>query len=206
MKVDRHDLLTFPNFITLGRLFATPFVAYGVYRQPERWWWLVALFAATDLFDGYLSRLEKHGPRWAQLGLRTSRFGSLADPVADKFFAITIFLAGWAAGLIPLLVVLTALSQKLSVAVVVGHAYRRGLVVRVSPMGKVGELVTQVGLVVVIAAASLESPTSRLLARYGGSLVTLLGIGVAWVALSGYLRVIRSRYPLTGNHKGGQSD
>jgi len=78
--------LTFPNLLTLSRIFAIPFIVACFYIDGF-WAHLAAavLFVvacATDFFDGYFAR------QWQQV----SAFGRFLDPVADKLLVSTILL------------------------------------------------------------------------------------------------------------------
>jgi len=65
-----------PNHLTLFRVILTPFVLVALWY--ELWPWALGLFvftAITDAWDGSLARLRKQITLW----------GTLADPIADKF-------------------------------------------------------------------------------------------------------------------------
>lgn len=79
----RRHLSTLPNQLTATRLAMLPLLWFlAVFNRPV---WLgmgVAVAAATDVLDGWLSR------RWHQ----TSEFGSRLDSVADHLLAISVTL------------------------------------------------------------------------------------------------------------------
>ena len=94
--------MTFPNYITIGRLIAIPIFIYIAARygasvdagtpEPVLRWTAVAIFtiaAVSDFFDGYLARKYKKG----------SRLGAALDPIADKFLItaglVTLSLVNW---------------------------------------------------------------------------------------------------------------
>lgn len=82
-------MLNLPNSITLARIALIPVIALQVMeRNYEPAFWLFVLCAVGDALDGYLAR---------RLNLRT-RFGSVADPLADKFtmLIVTLLLASQA--------------------------------------------------------------------------------------------------------------
>ena len=73
-----------PNLLTVGRLLAAPAIAliYLVLDRPLADWAAFAIFlvaSGTDYVDGALAR------RWQQV----SKFGAMADPIADKAMVIT---------------------------------------------------------------------------------------------------------------------
>jgi cardiolipin synthase len=76
--------LNVPNFLTLLRLFLTPFVVLAIVsRQPVLAMVLFITAAVTDVLDGAAAR------RW---NLGTSA-GAYLDPVADKCLLVGVFLA-----------------------------------------------------------------------------------------------------------------
>lgn len=86
------SLLTLPNVITVVRAALIPVIAYQLAQR--RFDVALALFMACalgDLIDGFLAR------RWNQ----RSRFGSIADPIADKLTMLTVTLMLAAEGLLP---------------------------------------------------------------------------------------------------------
>jgi cardiolipin synthase (CMP-forming) len=76
-----------PNIITIARLASMPFIAWLLLRgafAPALA--LFAISAATDSLDGWLAR--RNG--WE------SRFGAIADPIADKLLLVISYLClGW---------------------------------------------------------------------------------------------------------------
>lgn len=85
---------TIPNLLTLARLVLTPFVAWRLLNYDVVGaFWLFALAALTDLFDGLLARLLN----------QRSVLGAWLDPIADKvmllttltMLAFTDLLPGW---------------------------------------------------------------------------------------------------------------
>lgn len=79
----RQDLLTVPNVITLARFALVPVLALVLLQRDYRL--ALALFivsALSDLADGMIAR------HW---NLRT-RFGAIADPLADKLTMLTVTL------------------------------------------------------------------------------------------------------------------
>lgn len=102
-----------PNHLTILRALLIPFVLY--YLWLERWEVVVPLFlftALTDVLDGSLARTRKQITMW----------GTVADPVADKFLigsVVLLFVAReinimFAAIIVilELLIVLTAVLKK----------------------------------------------------------------------------------------------
>ncbi|MDH4027445.1 MAG: CDP-alcohol phosphatidyltransferase family protein [Nitrospirota bacterium] len=95
-----------PNILTLARILILPFFAvtliYGEYQYA-----LVLFIAAsvTDILDGLIARLTK----------QITYFGSILDPVADKFFLITSFILMSIYQLIPKWLTIIVISKDLIV-------------------------------------------------------------------------------------------
>lgn len=85
-------LMTLPNLITIVRTMLIPVIAYLLARQMfDEALILFALCAIGDLIDGHLAR------RWNQ----RTRFGAIADPLADKLTMLTVTLMLAAEGQLP---------------------------------------------------------------------------------------------------------
>jgi CDP-diacylglycerol---glycerol-3-phosphate 3-phosphatidyltransferase len=69
-----------PNALTAGRCLLVPIFGWALLAHPDDLWWRVAttllflLAIVTDTLDGYLARKYNI----------ITRFGKLADPIADK--------------------------------------------------------------------------------------------------------------------------
>ncbi len=81
-----------PNLLTITRILLLPFFAvtliYGEYGYALL---VYAAAAVSDILDGLVARITK----------QITYFGSILDPVADKFFLITSFILMSYYGLIP---------------------------------------------------------------------------------------------------------
>jgi CDP-diacylglycerol--glycerol-3-phosphate 3-phosphatidyltransferase len=74
----RRTLGTIPNLISCSRLaLAAGFVASSA---PETQVGIIGAAAVTDFLDGWLARRVK----------ATSRWGAMLDPIADRFFVLTV--------------------------------------------------------------------------------------------------------------------
>ena len=95
-----------PNILTLIRILLLPFFAttliYGDYQYA-----LVIFLTAsvTDLLDGFVARMQK----------QITIFGSILDPVADKFLLITSFIIMSVYGWIPKWLTIIVISRDLIV-------------------------------------------------------------------------------------------
>lgn len=92
MRLDR----TNPNHLTLFRVAAAPLFLYCFLIDSlwSKWFCLILVILAvvSDYWDGQLARRQK----------RVSLFGKFFDPLSDFLFFVTVFLAFWQTGLVPL--------------------------------------------------------------------------------------------------------
>ncbi len=81
-----------PNLITLTRIILLPFFA-ATLIYSEYLYALILFVSAgiTDILDGYIARLKR----------QVSDFGTILDPIADKFILITSFILMTTNGIIP---------------------------------------------------------------------------------------------------------
>lgn len=81
-----------PNLISLARLAAAPVAVWLILAGNDLAAFVLVLAAGvSDAIDGYLAR---------RMG-RTTRFGSLIDPVADKALLVGVFVALGARAVLP---------------------------------------------------------------------------------------------------------
>jgi len=84
MSFDSKNIITLSNFLTLSRVFLTPFIVYNIVLHY--WVWAFILFfiaAITDLLDGFCARLLKE----------RTLLGAALDPIADKILLLATFSA-----------------------------------------------------------------------------------------------------------------
>jgi CDP-diacylglycerol--glycerol-3-phosphate 3-phosphatidyltransferase len=170
-----------PNALTIARFAAIPVFAWLYLRAGDGPAWGAGVFfasaAATDQVDGYLAR------RWQV----QSRFGAVADPLADRLMIGTAVVLLWATGRIPLLAALVVLARDL--ALVLGYELLapRGLELEVSFLGKLATWVLYAAVCFVIVTKEGTSWP-----------VLLLWIGVALALAAGVQYVFRARSALGG--------
>ncbi|MDC0344692.1 CDP-alcohol phosphatidyltransferase family protein [Alphaproteobacteria bacterium] len=93
-----------PNLLSMGRLLSVPLIIFLLTMGMGFWAFVVmAVFAISDLLDGYLARL------WAV----TSDFGAALDPIADKFFIASLSVVFVFKGLVPAWLVILILGRDL---------------------------------------------------------------------------------------------
>jgi len=103
--------MNFPTWITISRLFAVPFILYGLHppvSNEQRWIVLVIFLVAagTDWLDGYLAR------RLDQV----TDLGKFLDPLVDKFLVLAPLLALIELGQVPAWGVFLILARELAIA------------------------------------------------------------------------------------------
>ena len=133
-------LARLPNALTIARLAALPLF----------WWVLLeadhgrsalafvvfGVASLTDWFDGWLAR------RYGSF----SRFGRLADPLADRLLIDSAVILLWHHGRLPLLAPALMLGRDLVLAFGIGSAARHGYELSVVYLGKTATSVLMVGL------------------------------------------------------------
>ncbi len=93
-----------PNILTIMRILLLPFFAAAlIYREYQYALILFVSAGITDILDGFLARARK----------QITAFGSILDPIADKFLLITSFILMSINGLIPKWLTLTVISRDL---------------------------------------------------------------------------------------------
>jgi CDP-diacylglycerol--glycerol-3-phosphate 3-phosphatidyltransferase len=134
-----------PNALTLARFAAIPVFAWLYLEAGDGAAWGAGIFfgaaALTDQVDGYLAR------RWHV----ESRFGTVADPLADRLMIGTAAVLMLATGRIPLVAALVILGR--DVALVLGYRLLSpsGYELEVTFLGKVATWIiyASLGLVLV---------------------------------------------------------
>ena len=95
-----------PNILTLTRILLLPFFAATLYYEQYHYSLLVFIAASiTDLLDGFIARVKK----------QITYFGTILDPVADKFFLLTSFIMMSKTGLVPMWLTIIVISRDLIV-------------------------------------------------------------------------------------------
>jgi CDP-diacylglycerol--glycerol-3-phosphate 3-phosphatidyltransferase len=165
-----------PNALTILRFAAIPVFAVLYLRAGDGPAWGAGVFfagaALTDQLDGYLAR------RWEV----QSRFGTLADPLADRLMIGTAVVLMWATGRLPLVAAALVLVRDL--ALVLGYRFLapRGLELDVSGLGKVATWILYAALsFVIVTEKGTEWP------------LVLFWIGVALAVAAGVQYAVRAR-------------
>jgi CDP-diacylglycerol--glycerol-3-phosphate 3-phosphatidyltransferase len=167
---------TIPNALTILRFAAIPVFAVLYLRAGDGPAWGAGVFfagaALTDQLDGYLAR------RWEV----QSRFGTLADPLADRLMIGTAVVLMWGTGRLPLVGAAIVLAR--DVALLLGYRVLapKGFELDVSGLGKVATWILYASLcLVIVTEKGTEWP------------LLLFWIGVALAVLAGVQYAVRAR-------------
>lgn len=176
-----------PNALTIARFAAIPVFAWLYLEAGDGPAWGAGVFfaaaALTDQVDGYLAR------RWSV----QSRFGTIADPLADRLMIGTAVTLLWATGRIPLVAALVVLARDLVLVLGYRMLAPRGLELEVTFLGKLATWVLYAALALVLVT---EEGTAWPLA--------LLWIGVALAVVAGAQYATRAHGALRGDsHEAG---
>jgi CDP-diacylglycerol--glycerol-3-phosphate 3-phosphatidyltransferase len=170
-----------PNALTIARFAAIPVFVWLYLRAGDGAAWGAGVFfvaaALTDQLDGFLAR------RWHV----ESRFGTIADPLADRLMIGTAVVLMWATGRIPLVAAMVIIGR--DVLLVVGYKLLApsGYELDVTLLGKVATWVLYAALGLVLVTAEGTSWP-----------IVLLWVGVALAVGAGAQYALRARDVLRG--------
>ena len=122
--------MTFADQLTVGRAVAAPVVValYALHFNGHDYW-ATAVFAvamSTDWFDGRVARRAG----------RTSQFGSLLDPVADKLLVLATLVVLLDQHVFPAWMVAAIVGRELLISGLRLAALERGVVIAARDLGK----------------------------------------------------------------------
>jgi len=165
-KLNRHQILTLPNGLTIIRILAIPIILFLLF-YPERICRLITtlfflLVAVTDTLDGYFARRR---------GLVTT-LGKFLDPLADKLLIVSALIALISARGIPTWMVIVIIGREISVTGLRGIALAQGIVISASTLGKYKTVFE----VASIAFLILDG-------KYFSIELHQVGMGLLWIAL-----------------------
>jgi CDP-diacylglycerol--glycerol-3-phosphate 3-phosphatidyltransferase len=142
-----------PNALTAFRILLVPLFAWMLLSHPDDPWWRVgtaALFTVailTDTLDGYLAR--KHNI--------VTKFGKLADPIADKALTGMAFIGLSVIGELWWWVTAVVLVRELGITLMRVWLIRTGVVLPAGRGGKLKTVAQTVALGLLIAPVLLFS-------------------------------------------------
>jgi CDP-diacylglycerol--glycerol-3-phosphate 3-phosphatidyltransferase len=168
-----------PNALTILRFAAIPIFAWLLLEAGDEAAWGAGVFfagaALTDQVDGYLAR------RWHV----ESRFGTVADPLADRLMIGTAVVLLWIQGRLPLAAMLIVLARDLVLVLGYKLVVPRGYTFEVSFLGKLATWIMYAALCfVIVTDEGTEWPL----------VIFWIGVGLAVVAAVAY--VLRARREL----------
>jgi CDP-diacylglycerol--glycerol-3-phosphate 3-phosphatidyltransferase len=161
-----------PNVLTVVRFAAIPVFAWLYLEAGDGAAWGAGIFfgaaALTDQVDGYLAR------RWNV----ESRFGTIADPLADRLMIGTAVVLMWATGRIPLAAAAIVLAR--DIVLVLGYQLLapRGFELDVTFLGKLATWILYAALGLLLVTE--EGTTWPHLILWIG-IVLALGAGVQYL-------------------------
>ncbi len=165
-KLNRHQILTLPNGLTIIRILAIPIILFLLF-YPERTCRLITtlfflLVAVTDTLDGYFARRR---------GLVTT-LGKFLDPLADKLLIVAALIALIPARGIPAWMVIVIIGREISVTGLRGIAIAQGIVISASTLGKYKTVFEVASITFLI-----------LNGKYFSIELHQVGMGLLWIAL-----------------------
>jgi CDP-diacylglycerol--glycerol-3-phosphate 3-phosphatidyltransferase len=141
----RRSQAQIPNALTLFRITLIP-VFVALVLGSDHGWTLAgaivfAVAGATDQIDGWLAR------RWHV----ESRFGQLADPLADRLMIDSAVILLWWADRLPLIALIIILGRDLLLLSGYKFVMERGYDFKVNQIGKAGTWLLYAGIAFILA-------------------------------------------------------
>jgi CDP-diacylglycerol--glycerol-3-phosphate 3-phosphatidyltransferase len=171
-----------PNALTILRFAAIPVFAWLYLEADDGAAWGAGVFFAgaafTDQLDGWLAR------RWHV----ESRFGKVADPLADRLMIGTAVVLMWATGRLPAVAAIVILARDLVLVLGYKLLAPRGFELDITFLGKLATWVLYAALAFLLVTE--EGTTWPMV---------LVWIGIALAVASAAQYVVRARAILGGN-------
>ena len=171
-----------PNALTMFRIALIPIFVLLVLRSDAGWTVTGAILfgvaGITDQIDGWLAR------RWRV----ESRFGQLADPLADRLMIDSAVLLLWHAGRLPLIALVFVLGRDLLLLGGYKFVMERGYDFKVNQIGKAGTWLLYAGIAFVLIT---EKGTDWPLYIFWSGLALALTAGLLYVGRA--LKVLLAR-------------
>jgi cardiolipin synthase len=170
--------------VTVLRLALLPAFVWLLFETDHRAEsaWLLAFLGATDWIDGYLAR------RLSQV----SEIGKIIDPVADRILVISGLLAVAAAGGVPWWFAVVTLVRELIVSLLTLVLASLGATrIDVLWWGKVSTFFLMVSFPLFLLTTNPHHgalATWQHVVRDATWVVGVLGLGLSWIVLFGYVR------------------
>ena len=177
-KLNRQQILSLPNGVTILRIVAIPLILVLLFRAGRGYQVFTALLffgaAVTDTLDGYLARRR---------GMVTT-LGKLLDPLADKLLIVTALIALIPAREIPVWMVIVIVGREIAITGLRGMAVSQGIVISASALGKYKTVFEVVSVFFLI----LNGTYSFLSFRPIGMFFLWVALGIAVISGVDYFR------------------
>jgi CDP-diacylglycerol---glycerol-3-phosphate 3-phosphatidyltransferase len=182
--------MSFADQLTIARALAVPVVVvlFAVPFTGHDYWGTAVFCAAmaTDWFDGRIARRSG----------RTSQFGSLLDPVADKLLVLSTLIVLLEQNVFPAWMVAAIVARELLITGLRQAAVERGVVIAARDLGKLKKWAQAVAAAIGGLAAAGAFGTS---VAWWALLIALV---LTWVSGLDYARaaprLFRERAPASG--------
>lgn len=178
-EFDTTAVFTLPNVLSFIRLLAIPLFCWLIWAGHDlAAVIMLAAFAATDWFDGYLARRLK----------QRSPLGAKLDPVADRLYILSTVIMLLVRGIVPWWFVAILLARDVMLTLLVPSLKKRhGLVAL--PVNMVGKAATML-LLMALPLILIGAPTSLgwVWAHYLGWVLGIVGTVAYWSAGGLYVR------------------
>lgn len=174
--------MTIPNLITLGRLLLVPLVIYALLTGQHGLAFAGFLIAGvSDGVDGFIARHFN----------QRSELGAYLDPLADKLLLVSVFIVLGYLGLLPLWLVIAAVSRDGLIVIAVILSMLMGKPVEMRPLmvSKVNTAVQIALAALILAQQAFALETGRLdqLLIYGSGLLTVASAAAYLVTWLGHM-------------------
>ena len=141
------EIWNLPNSLTLFRIFLVPFLVVVLLTKYSNFLGLgiFLLAAITDYFDGYFARRLN----------KTTRLGTLLDPIADKLLMSAAFISLIELGLARAWMVVIIIGREFAVSGLRSIAAQQGVTIAASPLGKTKTIAQVVAISLLIVGYEL---------------------------------------------------
>ncbi len=141
------EIWNLPNSLTLFRIFLVPFLVVVLLTKYSNYLGLgiFLVAAATDFFDGYFARRMN----------KTTRLGTLLDPIADKLLMSAAFISLIELGLARAWMVVIIIGREFAVSGLRSIAATQGVTIAASPLGKTKTVAQVVAIALLIVGYEL---------------------------------------------------
>ncbi len=166
-KLNRQQILTLPNGLTIIRILAIPIILILLFSSGRLFQVVTAilflLVSITDTLDGFLARRQR----------MVTTLGKFLDPLADKLLIVTFLIALIPAREIPFWIVIVIVGREITVTGLRGIAATQDIVISASDLGKYKTFFETIAIFFLI----LKEP-------FFSIDVYQVGMGLLWIAMA----------------------